>query len=98
MDRSPEARHPRAFPTATASSDRATSLHVDNAEPISIVTRTLHQGALLEVADVAVHLKCSVTAAYARIERGHVPGVVRLGGRVYVHADRFFAALDRRAK
>lgn len=46
-----------------------------------------HQPALLLVRDVAAFLRTSPKAIYSMIERGLLPGVVRIGRRVLVRQD-----------
>lgn len=47
----------------------------------------------MTVDDVARLLQSSREAVYARIERGQIPGVVRVGRRVYVRRDDLRRAL-----
>lgn len=42
---------------------------------------------LLLVSEIAVLLRTSRKAIYAMVERGHLPGVVRIGRRVLVRRD-----------
>ena len=51
---------------------------------------------LLTMAEVAVVLRISPKATYAMIARGQLPGVVRIGRRVLVHADELVDWLDQK--
>ena len=50
---------------------------------------------LLTPAEVADLLRTSQRAVYAMIARSQLPGVVRIGRRVLVHADELLDWLDR---
>ncbi|HUK37146.1 MAG TPA: helix-turn-helix domain-containing protein [Vicinamibacterales bacterium] len=50
---------------------------------------------LLTADDVAAVLRTTRTAVYAQIERGQIPGVVRLGRRVLVREADLLQFLDR---
>ena len=54
---------------------------------------TLH---LLTVPEVAALLRTSKTAIYSMVERGQIPGVVRLGRRVLVSQADLLAWLSKR--
>jgi excisionase family DNA binding protein len=49
---------------------------------------------LLTVTEVAAYLRTSRAAVYHLIERGQLPGVVRVGRRVLVKRDVLESALD----
>ena len=51
---------------------------------------------LLTTAEVADLLRTSQKATYAMIARGQLPGVVRIGRRVLVHADELVDWLDQK--
>ncbi len=51
---------------------------------------------LLTLAEVADLLRTSPKATYAMIARGQLPGVVRIGRRVLVHADELVDWLDQK--
>jgi excisionase family DNA binding protein len=50
---------------------------------------------LLTVAEVATSLRTSKVAVYAQIERGQMPGVVRIGRRVLVRQSEMVDWLHR---
>ena len=50
---------------------------------------------LLTVDDAAQLLRTSKKAVYVMIERGHLPGVTRLGRRVLLRSDRLLEWLDQ---
>ncbi len=51
---------------------------------------------LLTTAEVADLLRTSQKATYAMIARGQLPGVVRIGRRVLVHADELVDWLNQK--
>ena len=51
---------------------------------------------LLTTIEVAGLLRTSQKATYAMIARGQLPGVVRIGRRVLVHADELVDWLDQK--
>ncbi len=57
-------------------------------------SRSLPQ--LLTMAEVADVLRTSSKATYAMVARGQLPGVVRIGRRVLVHADELVDWLDQK--
>ena len=57
-------------------------------------SRTLPR--LLTTTEVADLLRTSQKATYAMIARGQLPGVVRIGRRVLVHADELVDWLDQK--
>ena len=57
-------------------------------------SRTLPK--LLTTIEVAELLRTSQKATYAMIARGQLPGVVRIGRRVLVHADELVDWLDQK--
>jgi excisionase family DNA binding protein len=50
---------------------------------------------LLTVDDAAALLRTTRKAVYVMIERGHLPGVTRLGRRVLLRSDRLLEWLDQ---
>jgi excisionase family DNA binding protein len=52
---------------------------------------------LLRVDEVAVLLRTSENAIYAMIERGQLPGVVRIGRRVLIREDAMIEWLCQRS-
>jgi excisionase family DNA binding protein len=50
---------------------------------------------LLTVDDAAELLRTTRKAVYVMIERGHLPGVTRLGRRVLLRSDRLLEWLDQ---
>ena len=50
---------------------------------------------LLTVDDAADLLRTTRKAVYVMIERGHLPGVTRLGRRVLLRSDRLLEWLDQ---
>jgi excisionase family DNA binding protein len=50
---------------------------------------------LLTVDDAAQLLRTTRKAVYVMIERGHLPGVTRLGRRVLLRSDRLLEWLDQ---
>ncbi len=51
---------------------------------------------LLKMSEVADVLRTTPKATYAMIARGQLPGVVRIGRRVLVHADELVDWLDQK--
>ncbi len=51
---------------------------------------------LLTMAEVADVLRTSSKATYAMVARGQLPGVIRIGRRVLVHADELVDWLDQK--
>ena len=51
---------------------------------------------LLDMGEVADVLRTTPRAVYAMVARGQLPGVIRIGRRVLVHADELVDWLDQK--
>jgi excisionase family DNA binding protein len=75
----------RSFPRESVSG-RSSQVQKEN-DDLQTLGRSARSDALMTVPEVAVFLRTTSKAIYAMIERGQLPGVVRLGRRVLVRRD-----------
>jgi excisionase family DNA binding protein len=72
-------------------------IHIEQHRFMKTVSRNATVLPLLKASEVAERLRTSTKAVYAMIERGQLPGVVRIGRRVLIREDALIDFICQRS-